>query len=132
MKNTKLDAWIAKHVMDSKFNSEPDKNYSPTGDPKDTLRLLEKIAQTHLVQIKKCGERWNVSGLHAQAFVSAETLPLAICLFAKAILHDHVNQTHKHTEEKQTPAAFTRADQRRCARQENEREYRRQNPRGHI
>jgi len=102
-----LDAWIAEHVMGLVrhpcwYTHEhwegvwrvPDgtkgfNKFRPTTDPAAAMAVLEKCAEVESpVSVATCFEAgtWSVFvGGHWDEKRSAETLPLAICLFAKAL-----------------------------------------------
>jgi hypothetical protein len=99
-----LDAWIAEHVMgwelwiaapDCPVYRTGDKDnptqkwFKPTTKSSSAMMVLEKCCERlplH-VEIGKYGENWCVSrpDQDATEAVIAPTLPLAICLFAKAL-----------------------------------------------
>jgi Phage ABA sandwich domain len=108
----KLDAWIAEHVMGwlrvnsnekldhpQRFNVLPDRiligqnmghriiEYSPTTDPAAAMQVLEKcITGNTSIAINHGTTGWWVTDCDKKKnYAIAETLPLAICLFAKKL-----------------------------------------------
>jgi len=103
MNNNELDKWIAENVMglvwrgcgcnswfDPKNKMEISYNLSPTTDPAAAIKVLEKCAEMFPVEIRIgnydkgryfVGTDYDFDMTHGKA----ETLELAICLFAKKL-----------------------------------------------
>ena len=80
----KLDAWIAEHVFGfdmAKTSVDDIEHY--TTDPAEAMQVLEELLILHN------GEPFEIwrggSGMWHLGKSKAETLPLAICLFAKEL-----------------------------------------------
>lgn len=101
-----LDAWIAEHVMGWVRASEIEnaregksffagqtrtwarigKPFSPTTDPAAAMQVMERCIHTDDVVIyKTVNEKYGVRSDITDMAIDAETLPLAICLFAKKL-----------------------------------------------
>ena len=100
-----LDAWIYKHVMkflNSDFRDENSnelwnhhKAFSPTTDPAAAMLVLERCVEKNdlydAIVVSFNNNQWIVSSFCNEANEIkeqegvAETLPLAICLFAKKL-----------------------------------------------
>lgn len=110
-----LDAWIAEHVMGlklchripailqpdeyvlsipskivrAKFSSNETKNFEPTTNPADAMAVLMKCAEktesSNCIHVGLLEKEWIVGHTFSNIGVEAQTLELAICLFAKKL-----------------------------------------------
>lgn len=88
-----LDAWIAEHVMGwhiSRYGqgSYIHNHWQPTESPSDAMAVLERCAEKCPVAIDKNRTGWTVcriDHLTATQLTHGDTIPLAICLFARKV-----------------------------------------------
>jgi len=96
-----LDAWIAENVMgwdlgESKpghgwpwfgefgFGDEQEKIPHYTTDPAAAMEVLKKCSEETYITTRRHKRCWSMSGSNGMT-IEAETLELAICLFAKKL-----------------------------------------------
>jgi len=84
-----LDAFIAEHVFGFDMaETSVDDIERYTTDPAAAMMVLEKCCERTedgRVIVRMGGNKWIATGSNTSIYCVAETLPLAICLFAKEL-----------------------------------------------